>query len=247
MNPKVNNFLALDSNYGTFIVNRHCALQAEALVKTGKPHIQAELDNMLQLMLQLPDGCVVVDGGANIGLVSIPLAKAIAAKGGLVHAFEPQRLLNYALCGSIALNDIENLIVHRSGLADKKGSMQVPIVDYSQPSDYGTVQLKPEGAAGGDTVDVIALDDFGLARLDFFKLDIEGMEIQALRGAQKLLRAHQPWCWIEYWMTGAEAIMEQFAGLDYEFFKADPLNLLCVPTTRWNREQLHIPFEAVKA
>lgn len=246
MNQKVNNFLALDSDYGTFIVNRNCALQAEALVKTGKPHIQPELDNMLQLMLHLPDNCVVVDGGANIGLVSIPLAKAVAAKHGRVHAFEPQRLLNYALCGSIALNDIENLVVHRNGLADKKGIMQVPAVDYSKASDYGMVQLKPEGMAGGDAVEVIALDDFGLERIDFFKLDIEGMEVEALRGAQKLLRTHQPWCWIEYWMTGAEAIIEQFSGLDYEFFKADQLNLLCAPKIRWNKEQLHIPFEPVK-
>ena len=246
MTQKINNFLMLDSNYGRLIVNRNCTLQAEALVKTGKPHIQAELDHMIHLMQHLPERCVVVDGGANIGLVSIPLAKAVAARQGVVHAFEPQRMLNYALCGSVALNDLENLIVHRSGLAATRSTMRVPLVDYSQVSDYGTVQLQPEDDAGGDTVDVIALDDFGLERLDFLKLDIEGMEIEALRGARALIRTHQPWCWIEYWMTGTEAIIQQFAGLEYDFFKVDALNLLCVPRARWDRERLFISFESVK-
>lgn len=246
MIQNINNFLVLDSNYGKFIVNRNCTLQAEALVKTGKPHIQAELDHMIHLMQHLPEKCVVVDGGANIGLVSIPLAKAVAARQGLVHAFEPQRLLNYALCGSIALNDIENINVHRSGLAAAKSTMRVPVVEYSQASDYGTVQLQPEAEAGGDTVDVIALDDLGLQRLDFLKLDIEGMEIEALRGACALIKTHQPWCWIEYWMTGTDAIIQQFAGLDYDFFKVDSLNLLCAPRARWDRDRLPIFFEPVK-
>jgi FkbM family methyltransferase len=246
MTGKINNFLTLDSEHGMFIVNRNCALQAEALVKTGKPHIQAELDNMIHLVQHMPERCVMVDGGANIGLVSIPLAKAAAARHGVVHAFEPQRMLNYALCGSVALNDLENVIVHRSGLAATSGTMRVPRVDYSLASDYGTVQLKPQSEGGGDSVDVIALDDLGLERLDFLKLDIEGMEIEALRGARALIKAHQPWCWIEYWMVGADAIIEQFAGVEYEFFKVDQLNLLCAPIARWDRSRLSIPFEPVK-
>jgi hypothetical protein len=108
--PKVKNFITLDSGYRTFIVNRHCGLQAEALVKTGRLHIQAKLDNILEVMQLLPENCVVVDAAANIGLRGIPVTQAIAAKGGTVHAFEPQRLLNYALCGAAAPNDIENLM-----------------------------------------------------------------------------------------------------------------------------------------
>jgi hypothetical protein len=72
------------------------------------------------------------------------------------------------------------------------------------------------------------------------------MEIEALRGARALIKAHQPWCWIEYWMVGADAIIEQFAGVEYEFFKVDQLNLLCAPIARWDRSRLSIPFEPVK-
>ena len=38
----VNNFTVIESRYGKFIVNRHCAHQAEYLIKTGRPHIQDE-------------------------------------------------------------------------------------------------------------------------------------------------------------------------------------------------------------
>ena len=48
---KVDNFLVLDSIYGKFIVPRTCLFQAEALVKTGRTHIEDELSNILPLNL----------------------------------------------------------------------------------------------------------------------------------------------------------------------------------------------------
>ena len=107
----VNNFVAIDSEYGKIIVNRYCTYQAEYLIKTGRPHIQAELDVILKIILLLGDGAVVVDAGANVGLVTIPIAQAIHSSGGHVLAFEPQRMMSYALSGSAALNDLNNVIV----------------------------------------------------------------------------------------------------------------------------------------
>jgi hypothetical protein len=71
MNLKVNNFTVLESVYGKFVLNRHCAYQADALIKTGYPHIEEELAKILSIIRSLPDGSVIVDAGANIGLVSI--------------------------------------------------------------------------------------------------------------------------------------------------------------------------------
>lgn len=239
MENAVRNFVSIDSIYGPFLINRHCALQAEALIKTGRPHIQPELDAMMQIVDQLPDGCVAVDGGANAGLVCVPLAHRIKARGGQVHAFEPQRTIYYGLCGTVALNQLDNLFVYNMGLASRNAAMVVPTVDYGADSDFGTVSLAMAGDEGAE-VPVVRLDGLGLARLDFLKLDIEGMEIDALRGAKQLIRTHRPWCWIEYWKTGEQPVMAELAGLDYEFYKMDSLNLLCVPRSRWNRQSLHI-------
>jgi len=241
MSYPVHNFTVLESIHGRIIVNRHCAFQAEALAKTGATHIESELNNLLLIANTLPQDAVIVDGGANIGLVSVPLAQLGRTRNWTIHAFEPQRMIYNALCGTIALNDLTHVHAHHKGLSDKAATMIVPFVDYSVPQDYGTVELAAtQTQTAGESVSVIALDDLGLTRLDLLKLDIEGMEIPALRGAKKLIAAHQPWCWIEYWKVGIDTIKAEFTGLDYEFFQIDSLNLICAPLARWNKQQLNI-------
>ncbi|MGU7775991.1 FkbM family methyltransferase [Burkholderia sp. MR1-5-21] len=246
MNTPIRNFVVIDSVYGPFIINRHCQFQAEALIKTGRPHIQAELDTIMQVVDQLPDDCIAVDGGANAGLVCVPIAQRLRARGGQVHAFEPQRTLYRALCGTAALNDLDNLHLLNMGLASRNGTMRVPDIDYGQDADFGTVSLVSDSESGGTPTPVVTLDSLGLPRLDFLKLDIEGMEIDALRGARRLIEAHAPWCWIEYWKTGDAAIIAEFDGLDYTFYRMDALNLLCVPNARWDRQRLVITGEPIE-
>lgn len=243
MNQTVRNFVVIDSIHGPFVINRHCALQAEALIKTGRPHIQGELDTILHVIDQLPDGAIAVDGGANAGLVCVPVAHRLRERGGRVYAFEPQRTLFHALGGTVALNQLDNLHLLNMGLAAANGTMKVPDVDYGQDADFGQVSLVDAQASGGTPTPVVRLDSLGLPRLDFLKLDIEGMEIDALRGARQLIEAHLPWCWIEYWKVGEAPIIDTFAGLDYTFYRIDGLNLLCVPNPRWDRQRLFITGE----
>ncbi|AKM41474.1 FkbM family methyltransferase [Burkholderia contaminans] len=240
MNQTVRNFVVIDSIHGPFVINRHCAFQAEALIKTGRPHIQGELDTILHVIDQLPDDAIAVDGGANAGLVCVPIAHRLRARGGRVYAFEPQRTLFHALGGTVALNQLDNVHLLNMGLASTNGTMKVPDVDYGQEADFGQVSLVDGRADGGTPTPVVRLDSLGLPRLDFLKLDIEGMEIDALRGARRLIETHLPWCWIEYWKVGEAPIIATFAGLDYTFYRIDGLNMLCVPNPRWDRQKLII-------
>jgi FkbM family methyltransferase len=169
----INNFVVIESEYGKFIVNRHCAYRAENLIKTGRPHIQEELRKILTLVGLLPSNCEAVDAGANIGLVSIPIAQAIAPKGGVVHAFEAQRLMSYALAGDAALNDLDNLIVHNQALGASVGALGVPKLDYGKPQDFGELSLRNEQGGATDSVKVVTIDSLSLPRLDFVKIDVE--------------------------------------------------------------------------
>jgi FkbM family methyltransferase len=236
------NFTVIDSAYGPFIVNRYCTFQAEALIKTGRPHIEGELQKILKIVSTLPLNCVVVDGGANIGLISIPVAHAIQKKGGVVHAFEVQRMLFYGLCGAAALNDLENLQAYRIGLGEAKAVFKVPLLNYSVPRDFGTVSLvDQDNNSSTDDVEIASLDDLALPGLDFLKLDIEGMEIYALKGARRLIEQHLPWCWIEHNKVGAGAIKEQFKHLDYKFFLVDQQNMVCAPAVRLGANLISAP------
>jgi hypothetical protein len=137
----VNNFTVIESVYGKFVVNRHCAYQADVLIKTGYPHIETELTKILLIARSLREGSVVVDAGANIGLVSVPIAQEIKAKGGRVHAFEVPRMMFYALCGSAALNDLGNLYAHNEALGAFPGKVSACQPDYSLPQDFGLYSL----------------------------------------------------------------------------------------------------------
>ena len=241
---KVNNFISLDSEYGRFIVNRHCSFQAESLVKTGRPHIQSELDNILAVIKQLPDNCVIVDAGANIGLVSIPIAQAVLPRNGLVYAFEVQRMLFYALCGSAALNDLDNLIVKNLALGSTAGLLHAGKPDYSQAQDFGLFSLVNQAENQAEQIEVVTIDSLGLPRLDFLKIDVEGMEIDVLKGSRNTIQQHLPWCWIEYWKVDIADIKAQFAGLEYKFYLMDRLNMLCVPISKFDSSTLSIQIKA---
>ncbi len=237
----MNNFVVIESIHGKFIVNRHCAFQAEALIKTGATHIERELGMIRQIVATLPLGAVAVDAGANIGFVSVPLANWLKPKGGTVIAFEPQRMLFYALCGTAALNDLANLQVRNMAVGSRPGVLRVPPQDYGKPHDFGQVSLKgQEGAVSGEPVEIVRIDDLGLDRLDFLKIDVEGMEVDVLEGARASLERHRPVCWVEHWLTREDLLKGAFAEHRYKMYRMDKLNVFCVPVEMLAQKRLSV-------
>jgi len=225
------NFVVLDSIHGRFIVNRHCAFQAEALIKTGATHIESELNNIFALIDTLPTGAVIIDGGANAGFFTIPVANRIRGRGQRIISFEPQLALFRALSGSLALNDIDFCDLQLAGLGAEAGTAMVPDIDYGTPQDFGTVQISTTGT--GTPVMVKTIDSLGLERVDFIKLDVEGYECAALAGGFKTIQQHRPYIWVEFFISGVEPIKASLAGVpDYAFFQVDYQNMLCIPRER---------------
>jgi FkbM family methyltransferase len=237
----VDNFVVLDSVYGRFIVARTCAFQAEALVKTGRTHIESELNNIFAIVDTLPADAVIVDGGANIGFFTVPVAHRTLGRGTRIVSFEPQRQLFQALGGSLAINGYHHVYLHNCGLGAEPGIAQLPAVDYSVAQDFGTVQLTDnctvteDGWMADRVVDVTSIDAMTLPRLDFFKLDVEGYEVPALTGALDTIKQHRPWIWVEYFITGVDPIKQALDSIDnYDFFTVDYQNMLCVPREKQN-------------
>jgi FkbM family methyltransferase len=232
----VNNFTEIQSIYGKFIVNRHCSYQAEALIKTGIPHIQEELDKMFAIVNSLSEGSIILDIGANIGLVGVPLAKLVKEKNGTVYCFEVQKMIYYALCGTVALNDLDNLHVFNYGLGSTKTKLSVPIPDYSKEEDYGEVSLVLphilDKYTNFESVDIDTIDNLNLPRLDFIKIDVEGMEIEVLKGGVETIKKYRPWCWIEQWRVDKDTLISQFNNIDYTIYQMDFLNVIACPNEK---------------
>ena len=157
-----------------------------------------EPDTEAMVMRFVRPGHVCVDAGANVGAITLALAKQ-AGREGRVFAFEPgpgnfERLLanlnlNPSLRGAVTPENV--------GLSDKDGTLR-----WRENADYpGNAGFCGVGEHEGQPVRVTTLDHYfqsvTLARLDFVKIDVEGMELEVLRGATGILARHRPALYFE--------------------------------------------------
>jgi FkbM family methyltransferase len=152
---------------------------------------------------------VFVDVGANIGLMTLVAARSVGAHGE-IHAFEPMPDVCAILRRNVLLNHLDNVHVQEKAL----GSTSERRTIYTRPwvNRGGAASLvRPERT---DTekheVQVVRLDEFvkrrDLRAIRMIKADIEGWELEMLRGAGKLLAgALAPALCIEYSVRGPSA------------------------------------------
>ena len=137
-------------------------------------------------------GHYVVDVGAHIGTHTLAVALLVGERG-RVFAFEPQRMVAQVLAANVALNSLANVHTYHLGLGAEDGALWLADIDYSREGNFGGVSLDAVARPEGDSrpkyrVAVVRLDDFyDQPRLDLIKIDVEGMEVDVLRGAGGLI------------------------------------------------------------
>lgn len=193
-------------------------------------------------------GSTVVEVGANIGVHTVELSRLVGANGA-VYAFEPQRLVFQALCANLALNQCANVFASHAAVGAENGTILVPAIDPAARANFGGVSLHGEQA--GESVPLLALDQANLPACHFIKADVEGMEVEVLRGAMETIRTHRPILYVEndreeraqelvelvmglgydlYWHLPLIFNPENFAGNHEDLFpRVVSVNLLCVP------------------
>ena len=152
----------------------------------------------------LGPGGVAVDVGANIGALTVPMADLVGPSG-MVVAFEPQRVVFQLLCANLALNGIRNVQALNAAAGSAPGVIEVPALDYEDRGNFGGITLaggmaaQPAVtlAAPPDRVPVRPLDELALKRLDFLKIDVEGMEADVIAGAESTLKRCRPTLLVE--------------------------------------------------
>ena len=172
------------------------------------------------------DGVVAIDCGANIGVHTIEWAKKMHSWGH-VYSFEAQERLYYALAGNIAINNCFNATAYNRALGDSVSVIEVPEVNYLIPSSFGSLELKqsddsedigqPINRKRAKEVSMISVDSLNLKRLDFLKIDVEGMEADVLRGARGVISQQRPSMIVEYYKSEKEKIIEFFMEFEYKW------------------------------
>jgi FkbM family methyltransferase len=137
-------------------------------------------------------GSRVIDVGANIGVYALPWA-AINADV-TVHCFEPNLAVRSRLARNVALNRLSARIrLHTEALSDHAGTATLYGSDDMSSLNKGV--YTGAGQAVPTEVPVARLDDiFGIEGppLSLMKIDVQGHELEVLRGADAVISRHRP-------------------------------------------------------
>ena len=129
-------------------------------------------------------GAVVVDAGANIGVYSQFLSRCVGADG-IVHSFEPSPDNFRRLHAATA--HLANVRVNRAAVGDHTGQSKLYLSDDLNV-DHRV--YAPDGnSRRAIPIEIVALDDYFKhgQTVNLIKLDVQGYELHALRGAQRVL------------------------------------------------------------
>jgi FkbM family methyltransferase len=172
----------------------------------------------------LSPGAVVADVGANIGVYSEFLSRCVGPEG-TVHSFEPSpdnfRRLRERLGG------IANVQLNQLAVGDKSGESSLYLSDELNV-DHRTY---PVGTDFREAIQIqsIALDDYFKPeqRVDLIKMDVQGFELKALRGAERVLTENiEIMLLLEFWPYGlhqagdsAEQLLGFLSEREFSFFQ----------------------------
>jgi len=98
--------------------------------------------------------------------------------------------------------------------------------------DFGVYSLLSQGGDLRERLEIVTVDSLALPRLDFLKVDVEGMEIDVIKGAQASIAKGRPWLWVEHWIIGADKVKAAVTQPDYRFLLVDGMNMLCAPSEK---------------
>lgn len=141
----------------------------------------------------LRPGDTVVEAGANIGALTVPLARMVGETG-QVWAFEPQGPIHQVLSANLLINGLSHVRAERVALGEERGSIRVPRMDLAQAANFGGVEV---GGGMGEWCPLVPLDAFDLESLRLLKIDVEGAEAHVLRGARQTIARLRPVLYVE--------------------------------------------------
>jgi len=139
----------------------------------------------------LGPGKTMIDVGASYGIFTLASAHLVGSQG-TVLAFEPAQATFRVLERNLAINHSPKVNAMRMALSDKPGKMRL-----YHDADPSRNSLAQAGASQDyEEVEVRTLDsvvqDLGLSRIDFIKIDAEGADELVCRGASEILKKYRP-------------------------------------------------------
>lgn len=184
--------------------------------ENGKSHWGRRDIEYVKKFVSRPD--IVVDVGANIGQETIYYADFAKT----VISFEPGKFAFEVLKQNVEQNNLNNVILSNFGLSNDTTSAHLHMM-----KNEGMAYVTPNKSKKTEEIHLIKFDDFPLkeGKIDFIKIDVEGLELKVLQGMERTIKEHSPIFqiemkdpWLERNGTSCMGVYEFLKDRGYEAF-----------------------------
>jgi len=160
----------------------------------------------------------VLDIGAHFGGFSIWSARNFPSIS--IHSWEPQKRLFLELCANIALNDLEDRIFPYDKACGEYESIGWYLAtDYKTDVNPGVINvcIAPPDQNLHKPTKIETIDKKNLNDISVMKIDVEGMELSVLRGAEQTIKRCMPLIFMESWENNSARPMaiQQLRSMGY--------------------------------
>jgi len=182
---------------------------------------------------------VVLDIGANLGSYCIPLAKKHPHIK--FEAFEPQRIVNYQLCANIIVNGLENVNSYEGGLSDKEEVIELVMPDYTVEGNIGAFSINKEvrdneyeciSKGVTEKLQLTTLDALRYEHIKLLKIDVEGHELEVIKGGIRTLKRNnyppiifEAWTWKPWYQERRKELFDYLHNLGYNIIELGQNNI----------------------
>jgi FkbM family methyltransferase len=153
-------------------------------------------ESKVLLMSSVSRGFTIIDAGANNGVLSLEFAKMVGENGNVV-SIEPHPANIERFRFNLSLNKFVNIDLIEKGVGAKAGESFISIVDEN---NLGKTRIQTE-KEGGLEIEIRTLDYIvnsnQLEQVDLIKIDVEGFEMEVLKGGFETIKKYQPKLFIE--------------------------------------------------
>jgi FkbM family methyltransferase len=163
-------------------------------------------------------GDIVIEIGTNIGTHTIPISKFI--ENGKLICFEPQKDIFMILCTNIVINKCDNVIAYNYAISNTNKSVEIKRIRYNTGQE-SLIDLE-EGNDIFKEAKIKKIKYFKelnkLEKINFIKIDAEGMEYEILNELQNLISKHKPKIFLEFY-NNQESILNLLYENNYNIYQ----------------------------
>jgi len=144
------------------------------------------------------EGTNMLDIGANIGAITFQQMLKYISPSNKIYCFEP--FFGDVIEKTIHENNIKNVIVYKVALSDSNKFLNFPKIDLSSKSNFGGATISSTEVGIHNDYNCFCLDYFNLNNISLIKIDVEGHEIQVLKGMINTMKnSNYPTLLLEIW------------------------------------------------